>query len=285
MTRLNPGFNRTARKKWIAPLFAVTALMLAGCHQDMWSQPKAKPQSLSDSVFDNKSNSRLPVLGTVAYGKARADKEFFTGYDKDGHLVKEFPVAVTEEFVKRGQERFRIFCTPCHGELGNGKGFIAKRGFTAARPVGNYHSDRLRNMPIGHFFDVMTNGYGVMYPFRSRIKPYDRWAIAAYIRVLQTSQHVSVNSISTEERERLMALPHDPDQDAPAELPVSQPPPQQNLAPGGVRVTPATSPRGGRTVPLGTRPENVQPDATTRNRTTDQAPAGNGASEPGGETR
>src|SRR5690242_18746289 len=108
-----------------AALLAVAGLGLlaAGCHQDMWVQPKAKAQLKSDVMFADGSNSRLPVAGTVAFNKAKLDHEFFTGFDKDGHLVKEFPVAVDEALVKRGQDRFRIFCTPCHGELGNGKGF------------------------------------------------------------------------------------------------------------------------------------------------------------------
>src|SRR5689334_10997366 len=93
-------------------------VLLAGCHQDMWEQPKAKAQSKSELVFSDASNSRPTVEGTVAYGEAKLDREFYTGYDRSGHLVKEFPVAVNEAFVRHGQERFRIFCTPCHGELG-----------------------------------------------------------------------------------------------------------------------------------------------------------------------
>lgn len=256
-----------------------TGLLLTGCHQDMWVQPKAKPQSKSDAVFGDSSNSRMPVLGTVAYGKARADREFFTGYDRNGKLLKEFPVAVTEEFVKRGQERFRIFCTPCHSELGDGKGFIAKRGFTAAHPVGNYHSERLRNMPIGHFFDVMTNGYGVMYPFKSRIKPYDRWAIAAYIRVLQASQHVAVDSIPADERQKLMSMPEDESQNAAAELPV-QPVPATTRQPDQ-QVPNGQGTRGERTVPLGRNQGVAHREAEAVDRT-DKAPTGSGTAQAGG---
>lgn len=271
--------------KWMPLALGVSLLVAGGCHQDMWSQPKAKPQSKSDAVFDDKSNSRLPVMGTVAYGKARADREFFTGYDRNGRLLKEFPVAVTEEFVKRGQERFRIFCTPCHGELGNGKGFIAKRGFTASRPVGNYHSERLRNMPIGHFYDVITNGFGVMYPFRGRIKPYDRWAIAAYIRVLQASQHVPVDSIPPEEKQKLMSLPEDPSQNAAPELPVNQPV-ERVLGPGEQPGEPA--PRGTRTVPLGVRDPKFPPDGMSEILKSDKSeaqPTGAGSTKQGGNDR
>ncbi len=211
----------------------VTAALVGGCHQDMWSQPKAKAQSKNDMVFADSSNSRPTVPGTVAYGKADLDHEFETGYDRNGHLVKEFPMPVTPDLVKRGQDRFRIFCTPCHGELGDGQGFIAKRGFTQARPVGNYLTERLRNMPIGHFFDVITNGYGTMFPYRSRIVPYDRWAIASYIRVLQVSAHTPVSEIPADKQAELNAMKYTPDQDAPKELPIGPPPARELNAPGG----------------------------------------------------
>lgn len=206
-----------------AVLLTCSALIFAGgCHQDMWNQPKAKAQSLSDSIFADGENSRPTVQGTVAFGKARLDRKFYTAFDENGRLVNEFPVAVNEAFLKRGQERFKIFCSPCHGELGNGKGFIAQRGFTLARPVGNYHSDRLRKMPVGHFYDVITNGFGTMYSFKSRIEPMDRWAIAAYIRVLQESQHTSISEIPDAEKQALESLPRTLDQDASPELPIGK---------------------------------------------------------------
>ncbi|MBC8066293.1 MAG: cytochrome c, partial [Chlorobia bacterium] len=89
------------------------------------------------------------------------------------------------------KERFEIYCTPCHGQIGDGQGMIAKRGFTLRRPVGNYHTERLRKMPVGHFYDVITNGYGSMYSYASRIEPRDRWAVVAYVRALQLSQGAS----------------------------------------------------------------------------------------------
>jgi mono/diheme cytochrome c family protein len=98
---------------------------------------------------------------------------------------------VDQAFLKRGQERFNIFCSPCHGRLGDGLGMIANRGLSLRRPVGNYHTDRLRKMPVGHFYDVITNGYGAMYSYASRVEPEDRWAIIAYIRVLQLSQNAT----------------------------------------------------------------------------------------------
>ncbi len=240
------------------------ATFASGCHQEMWVQPKAKAQLKNEGIFDDKSNSRQPVMGTVAYDSARLDREFYTGYDSNGRLVKEFPIAVTEETLKRGQDRFRIFCTPCHGELGNGKGFIAQRGFTMARPVGNYHSDRLRNMPVGHFFDVMTNGFGVMYPFRSRIQPYDRWAIASYIRVLQESQHQPVFSLPQEEQAKLQSMNHEPSQDAPLEQPINR---GSNRAEPGQPVVPEPGAMTEKTVPIGRRPvsgaRSLRSDSTT----------------------
>ncbi len=206
----------------LAPLALAFGLLATGCHQDMWQQPKVKSQSRNE-FFVDRMGSRMPVPGTVAYGQPRTDAEFYTGYGKDGKLVREFPVPVTAELIKRGQERYGIFCSHCHGAAGDGQGMIAKRGFTLARPVGNYHSERLRAMPVGHFFDVVTNGYGTMYPFKARIKPYDRWAIAAYIKVLQESQRTPIADLPAEERAKLDAMPYDPSQDAPPE-PVAAPP-------------------------------------------------------------
>ncbi|MBS1724137.1 MAG: cytochrome c [Armatimonadetes bacterium] len=257
--------NRTAVTKVQRALVAGSALLLlAGCHQDMWNQPKAKAQSKSDLIFADGSNTRGTIPGTVAFGEAKLDREFYTGLDKDNHLIKEFPVAVDEALLKRGQERFRIFCTPCHGEQGNGKGFIASRGFTQARPVGNYHTDRLRNMPVGHFFDVITNGYGTMYPYRARITPMDRWAIVAYIRVLQEAHYSDIGTIPASERTRLEGMKADPGQDSPPELPIGAPPDRMLNSPGGAV----------REVPLGRRagPGQVVPSAPV--------PAGRGTVQP-----
>lgn len=198
---------------WLAGMASLVAG--AGCHQDMWLQPKALGQSKS-TVFADLGASQAPVPGTVEFGKPKTDEAFYTGR-VGGKLVAEFPVPVTEELVRRGKERFEIFCMNCHGAAGDGQGMIAKRGFTLARPVGNYHSDRLRAMPVGHFFEVMTEGFGTMYPLKGRMSPYDRWAVAAYVRVLQASQHTPVAEIPAEERARLEAMPREPGQDAPPE--------------------------------------------------------------------
>lgn len=255
----------------------VSSLLIvsAGCHQDMWNQPTAKPQSKSDTMFSDGRNSRAPVTGAVAYNTPRTDRPFYTGFDDRGQLVKEFPVAVNEELLKRGQERFKIFCTPCHSELGDGKGFVAQRGFTLARPVGNYHSDRLRKMPVGHFFDVITNGYGTMYPFKNRIEPYDRWAIVSYIRVLQESQYTPIDEIPAENKRQLETMPRTADQDAPPEPRVGTPPSRNLNTPGGAVRT---------IVPLGRRVD-APVDSGTVDSTSVQPPAGAGVARPGGGPR
>ena len=170
------------------PLLLFAALGLAGCHTDMWRQPKTEPLGYSQTLFTDGALSRPLVPGTIPRGHEREDSAFFTGIGADGKWVSKLPVPVTLNLIRRGQDRFRIYCTPCHGQLGNGEGMIAHRGFQLRRPVGNYHTERLRNMPVGHFYDVMTNGYGAMYSYASRIEPQDRWAVVAYIRALQLSQ-------------------------------------------------------------------------------------------------
>ncbi len=138
--------------------------------------------------------------GTVARGYARQDDEYYTG-QVNGKWIDGLPSSMhlskqqLHDFLLRGQERFNIYCSPCHSRLGDGKGMIALRGFELRRPVGDYHTDRLRKMPMGHFFDVITNGYGAMYSYASRVEPQDRWAIAAYIRVLQLSQHATAADV------------------------------------------------------------------------------------------
>lgn len=189
----------------MAPLVAAGSVVLAGCHLDMWVQPKVKAQSEND-FFSDGQGSRPPVKGSVEFGKPKSDDAFYTGFE-DGKLVTEFPVEVDKEFILKGQEQFEIFCSHCHGAVGDGKGMIAQRGFELRRPVGDYHTDRLREMPVGHFYDVITNGYGTMYPQGGRIRPLDRWAIVAYIRALQLSQHASPSDLDGSAAELLGTSP------------------------------------------------------------------------------
>jgi mono/diheme cytochrome c family protein len=168
----------------VAVLLSATALvLLAGCRADMQNQPYKRPLAESDFYADKRS-ARPLVEGTVARGNERADTYYYTGKigNEDGNYL---PFPVTAEVMQRGQQRFNIYCSPCHGEAGDGNGMIVQRGFK--RPP-SYHNERLRKAPIGYFFDVMTNGFGVMLDYSQQVKPEDRWAIAAYIRALQLSQ-------------------------------------------------------------------------------------------------
>lgn len=181
---------------------AFFALLLAclsvACRRDMQDQPKYIPLRGSDFFGDGRSARPIPE-GTVARGELRADKVFFTGKLGD-QFVDHLPFPVTRQVLERGEERFNIYCTPCHGRLGNGLGMIVRRGLK--RPP-SYHIDRLRQIPVGYFYDVITNGFGAMQDYASQVAPRDRWAIAAYIRVLQYSQLASINDVPPDVRQEL----------------------------------------------------------------------------------
>jgi mono/diheme cytochrome c family protein len=182
-------------------LLGLVAMSVAGCHTDMWRQPKHEPLDASEFFADGQA-SRPLLPGTIARDHLREDGAFFTG-SENGKWIDKMPLEVTKELVKRGQERYDIYCSPCHGRTGDGKGMIALRGFQLKRPVGNYHTDRLRNMPVGHFYDVITNGYGAMYSYASRVEPQDRWAIVAYIKALQLSQNATAEDADAEGKAKL----------------------------------------------------------------------------------
>jgi mono/diheme cytochrome c family protein len=164
--------------------------LLAGCRQDMHDQPRFKPLAKSDFYPDLRS-ARPPVEGTIARGQLQEDSYFYSG--KIGSNPGDYmPFPVTGEVLARGRERFDIYCSPCHSRLGDGHGMIVQRGF---RPPPSYHTDRLRNAPLGYFFDVMTHGFGAMPSYASQIPPRDRWTIVAYIRALQLSQHATASDL------------------------------------------------------------------------------------------
>jgi mono/diheme cytochrome c family protein len=177
------------------------AVFLAGCHTDMWVQPRHEPLD-ENKFFADGQSARPLVPGSIPRGHLRTDDAFFTGA-ANGRWVDTIPVPVDKKLLLRGQERFNIYCSPCHGRVGNGDGMIANRGLQLRRPVGNYHTERLRNMPVGHYYDVITNGYGAMYSYASRVEPRDRWAIVAYIRALQLSQNASPADADPAELQRL----------------------------------------------------------------------------------
>jgi len=182
-----------------ALLVAMLALGLAACRNEMYDQAKAKPLSESEFFANGQSARPLPP-DTVARGFLREDKAMYAGIGLDGKFVKDSPVPMTRELLQRGHERFDIFCSPCHGKQGNGLGMIVERGFKQPQ---SFHSDRLREQPIGYFFDVMTQGFGQMSSYAVQVPPEDRWAIAAYVRALQFSQHALVAQLPPEDRAKL----------------------------------------------------------------------------------
>jgi cbb3-type cytochrome c oxidase subunit III len=181
----------SARKlQTVLPALLALIAVTAGCRLDMHIQPYYRPMAKSDFFVDDRS-ARMPVEGTVARGDLREDTYFYTG--KIGNNPGDFmPFRVTAEVLDRGRERFNIYCTPCHGRVGDGNGFIPTRGF---RKPPSFHIDRLRKAPIGYFYDVDTNGFGVMPDYASQITPRDRWCIAAYIRALQLSQNATSSDV------------------------------------------------------------------------------------------
>ena len=189
--------KRLAPIRWL--VLVTLAMAVAGCHRDMRDQPRYEALEASDFFADGKS-ARLPVVGTVARGQLQEDEAFYSGRSQ-GKLVADVPVEITRELLLRGQDRFNIFCSPCHARTGMGNGMIVERGF---RKPPSYHSERLRNAPAGHFFDVMTHGFGAM-PSYARIEPQDRWAIVAYIRVLQLSQNATLEDVPENERGKVAA--------------------------------------------------------------------------------
>jgi len=171
-----------------------TMLVLAGCRQDMQDQPKFVPQR-GTSFFADGRSARPQVENTVARNQMHEDEYFYTGV-QGGKEGDGLPIALTPAVMLRGQERYNIYCTPCHSRVGNGVGMIVQRGY---RPAGNFHEDRLRNAPLGHFFTVMTNGYGAMPDYAAQLTPEDRWAVAAYIRALQLSQNAKPGDVAAGE--------------------------------------------------------------------------------------
>jgi mono/diheme cytochrome c family protein len=180
-------------------VFVAIALVLfaVACRRDMQDQPKYKPLAPSRFFSDGKSARQL-VKGTEPFqpgGQAISPTA-------DESKATSPPFALTPQALDRGQERFNIYCSPCHGRLGYGDGMVVQRGFLAPP---SYHIDRLRQAPVGHFYDVMTNGFGAMPSYADKVAPQDRWAVAAYIRALQLSQHATINDAPPEERAKLQS--------------------------------------------------------------------------------
>ncbi len=207
------------RRLFVFALCLASFILTVGCRYDMQDQPRYKYYKKSDFFVDGRASRDLPQ-GTVPRGELREDKAFYTGKianpnpnaqvqsttDASGNTVvtsfpdaiAKIPVPVTKELVDRGQERYNIYCIVCHGPVGNGDGMVVRRGYP--KPP-TYHDDRLRNAPDGHFFDVMTNGWGRMNSYAHQIPVADRWAIVAYIRALQVGQNPNANATMTANRQ------------------------------------------------------------------------------------
>jgi mono/diheme cytochrome c family protein len=186
----------------LAGLTGVAFLGLAACRQDMHDQPRYKPLAASEFFSDHRS-ARPMVEGTVARGHLRIDEARYTG-KINGDDIDQFPIPIAKEDIERGQTRFNVYCTPCHGRLGDGNGMVVMRGF---RQPPSYYSDRLVHAPVGHFFDVISNGFGAMASYASRVEPDDRWRIVAYIRALQLSESASSNDVPADQRQNLQVEP------------------------------------------------------------------------------
>ena len=193
--RASRGLQRQAAR---VALLAALLVCLPGCRLDMHIQPKYLPLAKTDFFGDGRSE-RPVVKGTVARGHLRLDEQLYTG-KVNGQLATTFPFPITQADLERGRERFTIYCAPCHDVSGTGRGMIVQRGFPAPP---SYHIQRLRDAPVGHLFDVITNGLGNMYPYASRVTPEDRWRIVAYIRALQLSQFAKIEDVPGAEREKL----------------------------------------------------------------------------------
>jgi mono/diheme cytochrome c family protein len=216
--------KKTLYRRFILRLAPLVCFLLPACQQEMAMQPSGRPDEGS-SFFSDERESRPSVPGTVARGHLRTDLHFFTGKrrrqpeawqfalsfitggnvfgglavaaDAQANDVEEFPFPITHDVLERGRERYMIYCVVCHDPLGEGRGKIIERGYT--QPP-SYHIDRLRTAAVGHFFDVITNGYGSMPDYKQQIPPRDRWAVAAYIRALQLSQHFPAGDVTEEMR-------------------------------------------------------------------------------------
>ena len=183
--------HQSRDRKGAIVILVLALAVLSACRQDMHDQPKYTPLRPSDFFADGRS-ARPISEGTVPRGHLNADVVFYTGKGADGKPSTEFPLPVTKALLERGEQRYNIYCTPCHDRTGNGNGMIVRRGYR--RPP-TYHSDRLRQQPNGYIFDVITNGFGAMPDYAAQVQPRDRWAIVAYIRALQLSQQASINDV------------------------------------------------------------------------------------------
>jgi len=174
------------------------------CIDDMADQPRYEPLTAS-SFFENGMSSRPLVEGTIPRGQLPDDSPLQTGKGSDGQFVAELPVPLDDKLLERGKQRFNIYCSVCHGQTGEGNGMVVQRGF---RQPPTFHSDRLRGMPVGYFYDVITQGFGAMPSYRKQVPVADRWAIVAYVRALQLSRYAPAADLTDAEQAKLVAPAH-----------------------------------------------------------------------------
>ncbi|MBM4258164.1 MAG: cytochrome c [Deltaproteobacteria bacterium] len=190
--------SRIIHKTGLFGLVLSSFLIATGCRQDMHDQPRFEPLEANNFFSDGRA-ARPLVTGVVARGTLQEDAHLFTGRVND-EFVTTFPFTITQDVIVRGQERYNIFCSPCHGALGDGEGAIVQRGL---KHPPSYHIDRLREAPVGYYFNVITNGFGAMFDYADRVSVRDRWAIIAYIRALQLSQNAKIDDVPAEARQQL----------------------------------------------------------------------------------
>ena len=193
-------------------LFIISSFLISSCTRerpsekppihlikDMDNQPKYKTQAES-KFYENDATMREPVPGTVARGQLRDNSIYFTGRNVDSSFVRKAPVEITTQLLMRGHERFDIYCSPCHSRVGDGKGIMVDRGYL---PPPSFHIDRLRNMPDGEIYNIITNGVRNMPSYGHQVPPDDRWAIVVYVRALQRSHNATIDDIPVELREKV----------------------------------------------------------------------------------
>jgi mono/diheme cytochrome c family protein len=195
-----PG-RGSARHTALVPALLILGV-LCGCRRDMQHQPKALPLEASRFFADGRTERPIPPH-TIARSELDDDQSFYTGAS-NGQFLASIPAPITRQLLLRGQQRFDIYCTPCHGILGDGDGMVARRGF---KWPANFHTDRLRQAPPGYIYQVISRGYGAMPDYAEQIAPPDRWAIVAYVRALQLSRHATVADVPAQDRAKLDAQP------------------------------------------------------------------------------
>ena len=202
LTGPRPVSAERAEKMRVAAMLVLVVAFAAGCRQDMHDGPRYEAFEASTTFADGRASRNAPA-GTVARGWLREDEALYTG-KVNGQAVDEFPFAIGAAELARGQQRFNIYCTPCHGRLGDGNGMVVQRGL---RQAASYHQDRLREEKVGYFYDVITNGFGAMQGYAEQIPVRDRWLIVAYVRTLQLSQHAAIDDVPADRRGALDAAP------------------------------------------------------------------------------